>query len=200
MGGKKVYGFENITDPNDRVKAFNYLNQMMQTAETQAKTVNVTSINTTFYGNDTGYSNNNNCVAYTWADYIAGNVDNGGRDQTWGGSSALLSGSQTLNYMYLKQKITFSIINANISVNIGYQTANASITQTRTQSTCSWTSPQMTANPSGAEHEHLYIDKDDLSNGNITSCLYVDGAEMYINGVSTIYKPSTYLKFSAAIP
>ncbi len=192
--GIKVYKLECADSPEIKMLAFEALNNFMDMGVAERTEVGVNLYNQEFYGNERGYGSNSNAIGYTWARYVAGNVQQNGYDSTWGGQSAIWAGTGTADYIKLHQSVTINVTNADASLSISWPPA-LTISQSRTSSTATWVSePDYNSTGLGAEHAFTEFDLDDIQNGVITSCVYSDSGEVKFN--STIYRPTTSVKFN----
>ncbi len=202
---KKIYAVNEIGDgsPEDKKAAFEVFNQMMESGKIQETAVNVTSYNQNYDGIEWD-DDQTNYLGYSSAHYYAGNVNNGGTDKTWGGSSCSWTSSGTPKYIYISQAQSLNIKNANAQVSINWGVSatgpeiggGVQLSETQTSSKCTWTSNQYTNKTIlGAQYGDTEFSSDDLQGGNVTSCVHSDRG--YISYGSTIYKPSTQVRFIA---
>ncbi|MCM3039098.1 hypothetical protein M3201_05230 [Paenibacillus motobuensis] len=196
--GVKVYTVEGANTTEEKKRAFEILNNFMESGEVQQVTVSVNETNKEFYGNEFGYSqSNSNVMGYTWARYVAGKnfgSNSSVYDKTWGGSSGSWGGSGTAAYIKLNQGVTVNVSGASGTLTIGWP-PSYSVTATSSSSTASWSSEATTGvNVLGAEHQLVEYNRDDVQRGKITSCVYTDVADVKVS--STVYKATSSVRFT----
>lgn len=195
--GKKVYKVDCGETKEEKLKAFEALNKFMESGRAEQTVVPVTSLFTEFYGNEYGYASNTNAMGYSWAKYVAGDVDDGGYDNTWGGQSALWAGSGNASYIILRQAVTLNVVNANATLSISWP-PSLDVSQTRTASTATWNSEtEYSTTILGAEHQFTEFNWEDLQYGYVTSCVYSDSADIKYG--STIYRPTQSVRFTESM-
>lgn len=187
--GTTVFTYKNPVETKDVSRANTILVNLMKTAETEAAYVNCDTDPGTFYGNDTGTDSNG--YAYTWA-YFQINCQpiplTSWSASTWGGMSGYWTGSN-FQKMKLNEAVTVTTmgLGAIISWPPGLNTINSSTQR-------SWSSEVTYSNPTGATHESFPMSGTMAVNA-ITHIIYSDSADIYLNGNSHIYRPSTYIDF-----
>lgn len=195
--GKKVYKVDCGETKEEKLQAFEALNKFMESGRAEQTVVPVTSLFTEFYGNEYGYASNPNAAGYTWAKYVAGDVNDGGYDSTWGGQSGMWASTGTASYLILRQSVILNVVNANATLSISWPAA-MDFSQTRTASTATWNSEtEYNTNILGAEHQFTEFNWEDLQYGYVTSCVYSDSADIKYG--SLIYRPTQSVRFTESM-
>lgn len=203
---RKLYTISDIGDDSatDKKEAYKLFNEMLKTGDIEEAVVDVTAKYKTFSGSIYD-DDQSNYLGYSWAEYYAGDCGNGGTDKTWGGSSACWASSGTPKYIYISQTHSLNVTNADVSLSINWSAGadtsiggSVTLTETQTSSKCTWTSNQCTnVTVLGAEYGETEFSSDDLCGGNVTSCVNSDKGYIYYG--STIYKPSTQIRFTNSL-
>lgn len=194
--GKKVYKVEIDGTPQEKIEAFKTLNNYMESGLSEETIVVVNEKNKEFYGNEWDTSKTN-ILGYSWAKYKVGSRYSGINDTTWGGSSASYTGTGSFGYIKLMQKTTVNATGASASLSISWP-PSLDVSASRTSSTGTWESEtEYNDTILGAEHELVELNYSDLHGATITSCIYVDTANVKVG--ATIYKPSTSVRFKSGL-
>ncbi|GMQ56555.1 hypothetical protein AN1V17_09480 [Vallitalea sediminicola] len=186
--GKEVYGFKDINKKDIKI-AHNYIINLTKKAKAQDTSVHAPDLNVEYYGNDTGYDlNSNDAMAYTWGKILVTTSGMTCNYKTWGGTSGYWT-SDDFQKMKLHQKVTVNKFGFGVTISWP-----PSLKIDHSSTSKGWTSELMTINPAATSHEEFNITST-LGVSGVTSVIYQDSADIYLNGSGYIYTPDTYLKF-----
>lgn len=189
-GDQVIYGFKDVP-VEDRKEAMKYLNSLIDARSTQTpsakaslqstSTIDLTS-NGSYYGNNFGEdSRNGNAQNYSFVnlDFNVG-FWTATMDST-GGQSASWFGTGNPTQIVFNESASYS----GVSVTVGWPPS-----ATGSSTSKSWSSQPVTGNPASATHAPLHAS----SATGIYSATFSDTADIYLS--STIYRPTTYIKFN----